>query len=183
MYVKLLTAGLLGLGLVVSQSAQAQSSNLSNSARVMSACSIAVTQHLNFGSINGLDQDSFSGRAEGSFHIKCTAGSYQVYLGNGTASMTGTGKSCLQRMRHPTQASLLVYALNTNDTYNTVYPNDVTACPSSSMNPQVYKTATFTSAEREMDLPVYASIQKAYMLTNRYYVGQYSDTITVYVAF
>jgi spore coat protein U-like protein len=130
-----------------------------------------------------LDFDSFSGQAQGLVHIKCTAGSYQVYLGNGASPITGSGKSCLQRMKHPTQTSLLVYALNTNETYNTIYPNDVTTCPSSSMNPQVYKTATFTSSEREMDLPVYASIQKPYMLTNRFHVGQYSDSVTVYIAF
>ena len=183
MHSKILTAGLLSLGLFASQGALAQSSNLTNSATVTSSCNMAVTQHLNFGSINGLDPDSFSGHAQGLVHIKCTAGSYQVYLGNGAAPISGTGKICVQRMKHPSRSSLLVYALNTDETYKTIYPNNVTTCPTSSMNAEVYKTATFTSSAREMDVPVYASIQKEYMLTNRYHVGQYSDTITVYIAF
>lgn len=182
MHAKLVMAGLMGVGLFASHTALAQSSNLTNSANVVASCSMATTQHLNFGSINILDFDSFSGRAEGKVHIKCTAGSYQVYLGNGDAPLSGSGKSCLQRMQHPVRATALIYALNTDETYNTIYPNDATSCPISSINSQVYKTATFTSSEREMDLPVYASIQKEYISKNRY-AGQYSDSITVYIAF
>lgn len=182
MHIKFLTAGLM-VCCALSPSAFAQSSNLTNSATVASSCKIATTQNLNFGAINGLDFDSFSGQARGEVNIKCTFGSYQVYLGNGGAPITGSGKSCLQRMRHPTDVSLLVYALNTDETYATVYPNNVSACPSSSMNPQVYQTAVFNSAVREINMPVYASIQKSFMLNNRFVPGNYSDTVGVYIAF
>lgn len=182
MHVTLLTAGLM-LGFALSPSVLAQSLNLTNSSTVVSSCKIATTQNLNFGAINGLDFDSFSGQARGEVNIKCTLGSYQVYLANGSAPISGGGKSCLQRMRHSTDASMLVYALNTDETYATVYPNNVTSCPTSSMNSQVYKTAVFNSAAREINMPVYASIQKSYMLNNRFITGSYSDTVSVYIAF
>lgn len=183
MNVKLLSVGLLVFGLIASHTALAQSSTLTNSARVVAACSIATTENLNFGSINGLDFDSFSGQAQGMVNVKCTSGSYQVYLSNGAYPITGTGKSCLQRMKHPIDGSLLVYALNTDSAYNTVYPSNIGTCGSSAMNPEVYKTATFTSATRELNIPVYASIQKQYMKNNRFSVGNYSDAISVFVAF
>lgn len=183
MCAKFIVGGLLGLGMLVSQSAFAQSRTLTNSANVVASCSIATTQNLNFGSIDGLDFDSFSGQTQGVVNVKCTAGSYQVYLSNGRYPISGTGKSCLQRMKHPTDVSLLVYALNTDNTYNTVYPNSVGTCSSSAMNPEVYKTAMFTSSVRELNIPVYASIQKQYMKTNRFAPGNYSDTISVFIAF
>ena len=182
MHIKFLTAGLM-LGFALSPSVFAQSSNLTNSATVVASCSMATTQNLNFGSINGLDFNSFSGQAQGMVKVKCTAGSYQVYVGNGENVISGSGNTCLQRMKSNNSGTTIVYALNTNETYSTVYPNGTTYCPKSSMNAQVYNTATFTSATREVNIPVYASIQKSFMVNNQFTVGTYSDNVTVYIAF
>ena len=183
MHAKLLMAGLVGLGLFASHTALAQSSNLTNSATVVASCSVATTQNLNFGSINGLDLDSFSGQAQGMINVKCTAGSYQIYLSNGGYPISGEGTSCLQRMKNPTDIGLLVYAINMDNSYTSVYPNNAAPCRSSVMNAQVYKTVVFASGVREVNVPVYASIQKNYMRTNRFGVGNHSDSITVYIAF
>ena len=60
------------------------SNNLSNTARVVSSCSINTTDNMNFGLFDPLNDDQKS--AQGRVEVACTKGSYGVRVGYGASS-------------------------------------------------------------------------------------------------
>lgn len=184
MYAKLLTAGLIGLGLVMSPSAFSQSSNLTNSASVVASCTVATTENISFGAIDALNQSSFSGQNQGNVQIKCTKGSYSMMLTNGIYPISGLQNgTCAQRMKAEKTNHYIVYALNTSNTYSTVYPSNGNACTASTSTGQTYASLVFDNATRERNVPIYASIQKYYLNFNPFTADKYADTVNVLVYF
>lgn len=59
-----------------------KSSSLSNTATVLSACSISTTDNLNFGTFNPLDPQEL--RGTGSVSVSCTYGTYGLSISNGS---------------------------------------------------------------------------------------------------
>lgn len=184
MHKKLLTVGLIGLGFVMSSPLFAQSSNLTNSANVVASCSVATTQNISFGSIDALNQSSFSGQNQGNVQVKCTKGSYSMMLTNGMYPISSlqTG-ACAQRMKAEKNNHYIVYALNTSDSYATIYPNNGNTCTASTSTGQTYASLVFDNATRERNVPIYASIQKYYLNFNAFSADKYNDTVNVLVYF
>ena len=182
MHKTLLITGLMGLG--ISPSVFAQSQPLTNSANVVASCSVATTQNINFGSIDALDQNSFSGQSQGNVQIKCTKGSYSMMLSNGASPVSGLQNgTCVQRMKAAKSNARIVYALNTSNSYTTIYPSNGNACTASTSTGQTYANLIFDDATRVRNVPIFASIQKYYLNFNAFTADNYSDTLNVLVYF
>lgn len=184
MCAKFIVSGLLGLGMLVSQSAAAQSYTLTNSATVVASCSVATTQNISFGAIDALNQSSFSGQSQGNVQVKCTKGSYSMMLSNGMYPISGLQSgTCAQRMKAEKNNHYIVYALNTSDTFATIYPSNGNSCTASKSTGQTYASLVFDNATRELNVPIYASIQKYYLNFNQFSADKYNDTLNVLVYF
>lgn len=174
----------IALGALVSQEAAAQSYNITNSANVVASCSVATTQNISFGAIDALNQSSFSGQNQGNVQIKCTKGSYSMMLTNGLYPISGLQNgSCAQRMKAEKTSHYVVYALNTSNSYATIYPSNGNACTASTSTGQTYASLVFDNATRERNVPIYASIQKYYLNFNPFTADKYADTVNVLVYF
>ena len=72
----------LGALLLVSPFASmAQNYNVTNTATVVSLCSLQVTQNISFGAVDALN--GINALAQGSVQVRCTYGSYGVSVGRG----------------------------------------------------------------------------------------------------
>ena len=174
----------IGMVALASQQAAAQSSNLNNSASVVASCTVATTQNINFGSIDALNQSSFSGQNQGNVQIKCTKGSYSMMLANGMYPISGLQNgTCAQRMKAEKTNHYIVYALNTSNSYSTIYPSNGNACTASTSTGQTYASLVFDDATRVRNVPIFASIQKYYLNFNAFTADKYNDTVNVLVYF
>lgn len=78
---KLLLGALLLASPFVSMAQSTKSSTLTNTATVVSLCSLQVTQNISFGSVNALS--GIDALGQGSVQVSCTYGNYAVTVGRG----------------------------------------------------------------------------------------------------
>lgn len=163
-------------------SSWASSNNLSNSAQVVSACSIRKTQDLNFGVFNPLDQSKITGN--GQLELNCTKGTYRVSLGAGTGGgwFTNT-RLCFYQMKNQNGKTAIYYpsASYSESTSSGINPsaNSAADCASATVFLQSY---TFTETVRSQTVNVYAMTEKSQFFGSPQ-VGTYTDTLTVSVQF
>lgn len=100
--------------------AQSKSASLSQTAQVLSSCSISTLQNINFGVVDVLNDTSKTGA--GSVRTACTKGSYALTVNYGTNSLyfinstagQGTTYRCGARSMANGKGSKLPYQLYTN---------------------------------------------------------------------
>lgn len=81
LYPKILLGAILIASPILSMAQSTKSSNLTNTATVVSLCSLQVTQNISFGSVNALE--GIDALGQGSIQVSCTYGSYTVMVGRG----------------------------------------------------------------------------------------------------
>ena len=161
--------------------AASSSANLSNTAQVVSSCSIRKTQDLNFGAFNPLEQNAITGN--GQLELTCTKGTYRVYLGTGsnTGWYTNT-RMCFYQMKNA-QGKAGLYYPSATPTFTTsglsASANSLADCASARVFLNTYE---FTETVRRQTVTVYAYTEKSQFF-GRPQVGTYTDTLVVSVDF
>lgn len=154
--------------------AQANTSNLSNTATVVSSCTIAVVKNLQFGQFNPLEDTTKTG--EGMLRVNCTSGSYRLDLNRGLNYFTDATRDnnpCTRRMMSADKTSFVTYELN----YDGWYTN-TTSC-----NMTTSKTVSFTSPGAQ-DIPVQGRFLNNRKFSNLNSTGVVlTDTVSVTVTF
>lgn len=201
MKVFLLLGAVLATVSIPSTAQTTRSANITNTATVVSDCSIRTTQNMLFPSVDLLTQDTAT--AEGSFGVRCTKGSYNIQITNGMNMNVGTlyrsessGSftdpnrrtfyyECNRAMKHISGTDVLQYELyatstmqsksyNYTTTSSTTTPTRPTTCGTNNS----FKTVTFTNFE-EQQVNIYGKA----LVTKSLQSGAYIDTISVVVNF
>lgn len=178
-----------------------KSANITNTATVVSDCSIQTTQNILFPSVDLLTQESAT--AQGSFSVRCTKGSYNLQISNGmnmnvgrlynsvySGSFTEPNRynyyfECNRAMKHISENDTLQYELYVDPSmqtksYNYASTQSSTGAirPSSCGTTGNFKTVTFTTFEPQQ-VDIYAKA----LVTKNLKSGAYVDTISVMVTF
>lgn len=178
-----------------------QSTNLTNTATVVSDCSIQTTQNILFPSVNLLTQETAT--AQGSFAVRCTKGSYNVQISNGMNMTVGKMYNsvysgtftdpnrytyyyeCNRAMKHISESDTLPYELYAEANMQSKSYNSASTSGSGSISPpkscgtgSTFKTVTFSSFEQQQ-VNVYAKA----LITKNLKSGAYVDTISIIVTF
>lgn len=141
-------------------SSWASSSNISNTAQVMSSCSIRKTQDLNFGVFNPLEQSKITGN--GQLELNCTKGNYRVSInaGGGGGWFTNT-RMCFYQMKNKNGKTAIYYpsASYSESTSSGISPSANSAADCA--NAKVFlKDYTFSDTVRTQTVTVYAMTEK-----------------------
>lgn len=203
---------ILFLLLALPCSAFAQSTknlSLTNTATVVSSCSISTTQNLNFGVFDPLDPQDLTG--SGSILISCTYGNYTMSVSNGTGgsgfptgvvSLPSTGgggytyyTSCMRSMKNSSGSNLYyeLYADSglSRSSYNstpgsTYTPNAPSSTAKYSCSGATslsgFKTVSFTS-QAAQNITIYGKINTTKWNSNAYTSGTYTDQVSVNINF
>lgn len=197
-------AFIVGTLLVCAPTVYAQSTksaNITNTATVVSDCSIQTTQNILFPSVDLLTQETAT--AQGSFSVRCTKGSYNLQINNGmnmnvgrlynsvySGSFTEPNRynyyfECNRAMKHISESDTLQYELYVDPSMQTKsYNYASTQSSSGAVRPSTcgttgnFKTITFTSFEAQQ-VDIYAKA----LVTKNLKSGAYVDTISVLVTF
>ena len=200
----------LALALIMSPGlAFAQSQTITNSATVVSACSISTTQNLNFGLFNPLDPQEL--RGTGSISVACTYGNYSVNLSNGNGGnsflynsvklpSTGGGGwnvtyGCWRGMTNSAGQKLYydLYAdsnyqtssINTGGTsytQNTPSNSSVSTSPCQTTNTASFTTASFTN-NAPQNITIYGKVSLSKGRPQSLQSGSYTDQVSVSITF
>lgn len=175
-------------------------SNLSNSATVLSSCSISVVNHINFGALDPLSDTTKT--ATGAFSVSCTKGSYEIQVGFGQNPYNtnrGLSSATCERYMVNSSGKLLQYSvsfLNASGNYTTYIPSlnygpNNAACKSRYTRAGTWPgeaasgtspgptTLTFTESNKSQTVQMNGSVTANKTLTP----GVYTDTISVGVVF
>lgn len=197
----LLFFGLLATASIPTYAQTTKSANITNTATVVSDCTIRTTQNMLFPSVDLLTQDTAT--AQGSFGVRCTKGSYNIQISNGMNMNVGTMYNkvysgsftdpnrhtyyyeCNRAMKHISGTDVLPYELyatsnmqsksyNYTSTSSTTSPTRPTTCGTNNS----FTTVAFTSFE-EQQVNIYGKALVSKSLQS----GAYIDTISVVVNF
>lgn len=175
----------------------AESSSLSNTATVVSNCTIAVTKNLDFGVINPLNYtDGQEVKASGSVQLMCTKQSVVLNIDYGSTTKGDSARrpnastpnvyACDRRMRSSVNpGSKYLYRLSTGPTVTQADINRDEAITNPNYtqfnicdNTQS-KFATLDFTTPKMDVPIYGT-----MTVSKYLAAAvYTDVLTVSVVF
>lgn len=201
MKVFLLLGAVLATVSIPSTAQTTRSANITNTATVVSDCSIQTTQNILFPSVNLLTQETAT--AQGSFAVRCTKGSYNVQISNGmnmtvgkmyksvySGTFTDPNRytyyyECNRAMKHISESDTLPYELYAEANMQSKSYNSASTSGSGSISPPkscgtggTFKTVTFSSFEQQQ-VDVYAKA----LVTKNLKSGAYVDTISVIVTF
>lgn len=198
---KLLLGALLLASPFVSMAQSTKSSNLTNTATVVSLCSLQVTQNISFGSVNALG--GIDALGQGSVQVGCTYGSYALTVGRGLNDANNSynprdcGRwgctytvQCIRAMANADKTSTIPYEL-----YTTSDPSSIVRllgetssdgifaparCNDAPVRTAGFATLTFKSPEKQT-VNIFA--RTTVSEKNSLKPGVYTDAFTVSVVF
>jgi len=176
--------------------------SLTNTSTVVSSCSIAVTQNMNFGAFDPLNPTTTT--AEGAVQVVCTKGTYSVQVGRGANDLSTTTDSracdrwgctvtvqCLRQMVNAQRNSAVRYEVYASPTATSAlrllgpsFDNSFGKTDSCSNYPSLstsYGSLTFNSPGPQV-MKIYAKID-AVASSKKMLPGVHSDTMAVSVVF
>ena len=172
----------LGLGALCLIPVHAFAENITNTAQVLSSCSMRKVQDINFGVFNPFVQNTRT--AKGEIELTCTKGTYRVSLGAGSGAgwFTNT-KQCFYQMKNQQGKSAIYYPSASFSETTTGALNPTAASEAGCSSASVFlKNYTFTETVRSQIVSVYAMTEKSQFFGGPH-VGTYTDTLTVLVTF
>lgn len=198
---KILCAALLLVFPFASFAQSTKSSNLTNTANVVSLCSLQVTQNISFGSVDALS--GIDALSQGSVQVRCTYGSYAITVGRGLNDNNNNynprdcGRwgctytvQCIRAMANADKTSKIPYEL-----YKTSEPSSIVRllggtssegayspdrCDSTPVRTVQFANLTFNSPEAQsITLYARATVSDKNSLKS----GVYTDSFTVSVVF
>jgi len=187
--------GVAFLALLSSQAAAQTSRNITNSSTVVSECSVRALQNIRFDSFDPLN--IIQSQAQGAIGLKCTKGSYAVYINSGfnrgkTSWSISRGDTytydCSSRLGRSGQyLSYTIHKSPTSDpvkqefylTWPTVSSNPIQDCSTRTF---VYGAYGFDSAEERI-IPIYAKLSPSTAEAKAATAGNYTDFLTFTVNF